>query len=269
MKLNVNDKVAVVTGGSRGLGFNCCKTLVKNGISKLFLTSRKKKQLDEAVESLKQLGNEYKNSQVEIYAIASDLSNKDGILKFFSYVSNLTSSVDILIINAGASWGASFLKHSEQAFNKVVDLNLKSVFLTIQSFYPLLVKNASPDYSSRVLIMGSIAGITVGSTGTGTYGYTASKAGVMHLGKLLAVELGPNNINVNIIAPGFFPTKMSNGLIDKFGDAMVASNPKRRLGEQKDIESVVLFFCAKESDYINGCVIPLDGGAHLVVDSKL
>ncbi|CCH45773.1 3-oxoacyl-[acyl-carrier-protein] reductase [Wickerhamomyces ciferrii] len=269
-KLNVEGKVVAITGGSRGLGLYCAEILLRNGAKSIYLTSRKDKAVQEAVDYLQKI-NKLDELDAKIVGIASDVSNKAGVDHFFNTVKQHEDHVDILIANAGASWGEALETHPETGFDKVLDLNVKGVFLTIQSFYPLLKKAGSKDYSSRVLIMGSIAGIQINAIEGGTYGYAASKAGVMHMGKTLALELGPQNINVNLLAPGFFPTKMSNGLLENIGEKMVKANPKKRLGNQKDIESVVLFFCAKESDYINGAVIPIDGGAHLgeAPDSKL
>lgn len=264
MKLNVNGKIAVITGASRGLGLNCAEVLVKNGAKAVYITSRKEKAVKEAIAYLKQIASAYNNTSCSISGIASDVSNGKGVTELYNFVKSKEDKVDILIANAGASWGAPLLEHPESAFDKVLDLNIKGVFLTIQAFYPLLKKAGSSTYSSRVLIMGSVAAIRADAMeGGGTYGYLASKAGVTHMGKNLALELGPQNINVNILAPGFFPTKMSNGLIEAFGEVMTSGNPKQRLGKQEDIESVVLFFCAKESDYVNGAVIPIDGGANL------
>lgn len=259
MKLNVDGKVAVITGGSRGLGLNCAEVLVKNGAKAVYITSRKDAAVQEAAQYLRGLAKRY-NPGCTIVGIASDVSNGDGVKQFAEQVYAREPKVDILVANAGASWGAPLMKHPEDAFDKVLDLNVKGVFLTIQAFHALLKKAGTTEYSSRVLIMGSIAGIRADGVEGGTYGYAASKAGVMHLGKLLALELGPENINVNLLAPGFFPTRMSNGLLEVVGDAMIQKNPKKRLGRQEDIESVVLFFCAKESDYITGAVIPIDGG---------
>lgn len=269
-KLNVNGKVVAITGGSRGLGLYCAEILLINGAKAIYLTSRKQKAVNEAVDYLKNLAKT-KSLNVKVVGVATDVSNKAGVKKFYDVVAANESKVDILIANAGASWGSPLEEHPEEAIDKILALNVKGVFLTVQLFYPLLKAAGTKDYSSRVLIMGSIAGLVATAMEGGTYGYAASKAGVMHMSKSLAKELGPQNINVNILAPGFFPTKMSNGLLETVGDYMTKANPKRRLGTQKDIESVVLFFSSKESDYINGAVIPIDGGAHLgdATDTKL
>ncbi|KAH3676044.1 hypothetical protein WICMUC_002340 [Wickerhamomyces mucosus] len=271
-RLNVDGKVVVITGGSRGLGLHCAEALLKHGAKSIYITSRKQKAVDDAVIYLKDIVDKFKEKNqfynkgngIKIHGLAADISTAQGNIKFVELVSKYEDKVDILIPNAGASWGAPLTKHPEEAFDKVLDLNIKGVFLTIQKFYPLLLKAGSSDYSARILIMGSVAGISpnLGLMG-GTYGYLSSKAGVAHLGKSLALELGPQNINVNILAPGFIPSKMSNGLLSKFGKEFADKNPKKRIGTNKDLESAVLFFSAKESDYINGAIIPIDGGQHL------
>lgn len=272
-RLNVYGKVVAITGGSRGLGLHCAEVLLKNGAKSIYITARKQKGIDDAVKYLESIVRTYKERDqlyqkgqgITIKGIPADVSKTAGVVTFLNLVKENETQVDILIPNAGASWGAPLDQHPEQAIDKVLGLNIKGVFLTIQNFKPLLVKAGTKDYSARVLIMGSVAGITPSFDGeSGTYGYLASKAGVAHLGKMLALELGPHNINVNIIAPGFFPSKMSNGLLEgEFGRHVIDHNPKRRIGKQSDLENVILFFSAQESDYINGVVIPIDGGHHL------
>ena len=135
--------------------------------------------------------------------------------------------------------------------------------LICDRFAPLLQKNASPDSPSRVIITGSVAGLAVGSLGAhATYGYSASKAAVIHLSKNLAVELGPRNIRVNAIAPGFFPSKMASGLIEMSGgtELLAKKNPSGRLGKPEDIAGLVVFLSSRASEHINGAVITVDGG---------
>ncbi|KAH3672218.1 hypothetical protein WICPIJ_010070 [Wickerhamomyces pijperi] len=272
-RLNVYGKVVAITGGSRGLGLHCAEILVKNGAKSIYITARKQKGVDDAIQYLQKIVETYKDrdqlyhkgQDIIIRGIPADVSTGKGVVAFLNLVQEKETQVDILIANAGASWGAPLDQHPEAAIDKVLELNIKGVFLTIQKFKPLLVKAGNEDYSARILIMGSVAGITPTFGGEGgTYGYLASKAGVAHMGKMLALELGPQNVNVNIIAPGFFPSKMSNGLLEgEFGQHMISHNPKRRIGKQSDIENAILFFAARESDYINGAVIPIDGGHHL------
>lgn len=263
---NVNGKVAVVTGGTRGLGLYCAETFVLNGASTVVITSRKVKACQEAKLFLEKLAKD-NNKQCEIISVAYDLADEDQCTKFFKDVSSRVKKVDILIANAGASWGAPLEEHAPSAVKKVLNLNVVAVYQTIQLFAPILEKSGTPEDPSRIIIMSSIASMVCADP-VGTFGYLASKAGVTHMGKNLAIMLGPRNINVNSLAPGFFPTKMSNGLLEVAGEMMIASNPKGRLGEKEDIQDIALFLCSKQSRYINGAVIPVDGGAHLVGHSS-
>ncbi|KAK6198859.1 peroxisomal 2,4 dienoyl-CoA reductase [Scheffersomyces amazonensis] len=259
--LNVNGKVAVITGGTRGLGLYCAEALALNGASVVVITSRKAKACEEAKKYLEKKSKEA-GKQVKIISIPADIAVEAECVKFFQEVSKQVDKVDILIANAGASWGAPLEEHPISAVKKILGLNVVAVFHTIQLFTPLLEKSGTPEDPSRILIMSSVASL-IPNDPVGTYGYLASKAGVSHLGKNLAIQLGPRNITVNSLAPGFFPTKMSQGLLDVAGEAMVESNPRGRLGVKEDIESITLFLCSKLSSYINGTVIPIDGGAHL------
>lgn len=137
-----------------------------------------------------------------------------------------------------------------------------AVFHTIKLFAPLLEKAGKENDPARVIIMSSVASL-VAADPVGTYGYLASKAGVSHLGKNLAVQLGPRNITVNSLAPGFFPTKMSQGLLDMAGEMMKETNPRKRLGVKEDLINAVMFLVARQSNYINGIVLPIDGGSHV------
>jgi NAD(P)-dependent dehydrogenase (short-subunit alcohol dehydrogenase family) len=175
-----------------------------------------------------------------------------------------TDHVDILFANAGATWGEGFDTHPDAAFAKVMDLNVKAVFNTIQRFAPLLQARATPEDPSRVLVTGSVAGIGIGSVGNAnaTFGYSASKAAVLHLARNLAVELGPRHVLVNGIAPGFFPTKMANGLLALSGGekSLAEANPNGRLGKPEDIAGVVVFLCSKAAGHVNGDTVIVDGG---------
>lgn len=145
-----------------------------------------------------------------------------------------------------------------------MDLNVRGVFNLIREFAPLLGKRASVEDPSRVVITASTAGLGVGSLGKqGTYGYSASKAAVIHLGRNLAVELGPRGITVNSVCPGFFPSKMSNGLLELAGgvEEMGKGNPMRRLGRSEDIAGVVVYLTSRAGAHVNGAAIEVDGGA--------
>ena len=261
VELNVNGKVAVITGGTRGLGLNCAEILLLNGASTVVITSRKEKACAEAKSHLEKMLKD-NNLTAKVIAIAADIAVEEECKRFYEETIKQVDKVDILIANAGATWGAPLEDHPVSAVKKILNLNVVAVFHTIQLFAPLLEKAGSKEDPSRVLIMSSVASI-VTSDPVGTYGYLASKAGVSHMGKNLAVQLGPRNITVNSLAPGFFPTKMSSGLLEVAGEAMIESNPLGRLGVKEDLQNVVLFLTSKQSSYINGVVLPIDGGAHL------
>jgi NAD(P)-dependent dehydrogenase (short-subunit alcohol dehydrogenase family) len=196
--------------------------------------------------------------------VPADSATIEGVKHLLAQVSAHTDRVDILFANAGASWGEKFDTHPDDAFAKVMNLNVKSVFNTVRLFTPLLVRAATPEDPSRVIITASTAGLGVGTLGEhGTYGYSASKAAVIHLGRNLALELGPRNITVNSICPGFFPSKMANGLIDASGglDKLSKMNPTGRLGRPEDIAGVVVYLASRAASHVNGEAIAIDGGS--------
>lgn len=176
------------------------------------------------------------------------------------------SNLDILIANAGATWGGPFEPTPDSSSQKVLDLNVRGVFNTIRLFTPMLAAAGTPQDPSRVVIVSSVAGTHVAHVGEhGTIMYSASKAAAHHMARNLAVELGPRNITTNTVAPGFFPSKLANGLIEILGgeEELVRSNPRGRLGEPEDIAGVMLFLCSKAANYVNGEYISVDGGARL------
>ncbi|EGO61238.1 hypothetical protein NEUTE1DRAFT_135202 [Neurospora tetrasperma FGSC 2508] len=259
---SVKGKVAVVTGGSRGLGLNAASALLQAGASKVFISSRKASACDSAVKTLNALPGLAPGAKA--ISIPADAATLSGVQHLVSEVAKHTDHVDILLANAGATWGAPFDEHPDSAFTKVMDLNVRGVFNTIREFAPLLQKKASVEDPSRVIITASVAGLGIGTIGKqGTYGYSASKAAVIHLGRNLAVELGPRGITVNSICPGFFPTKMSNGLLDMSGgkESIAAANPMKRLGRPEDIAGVVVYLASRAGAHVNGATIAIDGGA--------
>ncbi|EHY56490.1 hypothetical protein HRR83_002424 [Exophiala dermatitidis] len=261
---SLDGKVAVVTGGSRGLGLNAASGLLQAGCSKVYITSRKAKACEEAVAALNALPN--KRPGAVAISVPADSSKVSEIERLASEVAKTTDHVDILFANAGATWGAPFETYPEDAFSKVMDLNVKSVFYTVQKFEPLLRKRATTAKPSVVLVTGSVAGLGVGSLGkNATFAYSASKAAVIHLAKNLAVELGPRGIITNAIAPGFYPTKMASGLMELQGGqaALAAEVPNKRLGHPEDIAGLVVFLASRAASHINGAVITTDGGSLL------
>lgn len=260
----LDGKVAVVTGGSRGLGLHVASGFMQSGCSKVYITSRKAKACEEAVAALNALPNKAPGAQA--ISVPADISKISEIDRLVAEVKKTTGHVDILFANAGATWGEKFETHPESAFSKVMDLNVKSVFYCIQKFEPLLKVRANKEDPSRVIVTSSVAGLEIGTLGEqATYSYSASKAAVLHLTKNLAVELAPRGILCNAVNPGFYPSKMANGLMELSGgvEKLAAASPNGRLGAPEDIAGLVVFLASPASKHINGAHVVTDGGSIL------
>ncbi|KAL4862563.1 hypothetical protein BDV12DRAFT_190331 [Aspergillus spectabilis] len=261
---SLEGKVAVVTGGSRGLGLHAASGLLQAGCSKVYITSRKAEACANAAAALNKLPN--KRPGALAIAVPADNSCTKELERLAQEVRKTTNHVDILFANAGATWGEKFETHPEGMFTKVMELNVKSVFYLVQKFLPLLTVNATVEEPSRVLVTGSVAGIGLGSLGrNAVFSYSASKAAVMHLAKNLAVELGPRHVLCNAIAPGFYPSKMANGMIGIQGGTkyLEERSPNKRLGCPEDIAGLVVFLSSRAGSHLNGAVVVTDGGSHL------
>ena len=171
------------------------------------------------------------------------------------------ASLDVLVNNAGAAWGAPFDTYPESGYNKVMEINVKSIFMLTQALLPLLKANASLTNPARVINIGSIDGIQVPSTEN--YAYSASKAAVHHLTKVLGVQLGRRGITVNAIAPGPFESKMTAWMLENFQEDIEAQCPLGRIGRPADMAGIALYLASAAAAYVNGVVIPVDGGLHL------
>jgi|TARA_B110000914_G_C15505428_1_gene468084 NAD(P)-dependent dehydrogenase (short-subunit alcohol dehydrogenase family) len=248
---NVEGKVAVVTGGSRGIGEMIAAGFLANG-AKVYITARKEIELHtKAKELVEEFGG-------ECISIASNLDSNEGIEAFVKEISDREDHVDFLINNAGASWGEDFDTFPEMGWDKVMNLNVKSIFFMSQKFKPLLTANNSAEDPSRIVNIGSIDGLNVPDVDT--YSYSASKAAVHQLTRHLAKRLVKDNINVNAIAPGPFESQMLGALLNHDYTEVAKSNPKGRVGSAEDIAGLTIFLCSRASAYTIGETITCDGG---------
>lgn len=249
---SLEGKVALVTGGSRGIGFMIAKGLLEAG-ARVYITSRNEASCVKAATELSQFGT--------CHAIASDVADTNDRHQLLNALRQREGELNILINNAGTSWGGSYEDYPDEAFAKVLRLNVSALFAMTRDLTPLLHAGASHAQPSRVVNIGSIDGLHVPTVHrTGTYAYTASKAAVHHLTKHLAQQLGPKNITVNAIAPGFFPSKMTASIFEKHSDDLAANSLLGRVGMPSDIAGSVIYLCSLAGAYTHGVILPVDGG---------
>ena len=248
-------KTALITGGSRGLGLQMAEALGEQG-AKLVVSSRKQSELDEAVAHLKGLG-------YDASAIAADLSREDQIGPFVAEALNRLGHIDILINNAGASWGAPAEDYPLEAWDKVMNLNVRSIFLVSQAVGKL---SMIPRKYGRIINISSIAGLAGNPANTiQTLAYNTSKAAVINFTRTLAGEWGRYGITVNSIAPGFFPSKMTKGVLETIGaEGLAKDAPLGRIGDGEDLKGVTVLFASDAGKHITGQTLAVDGGVSAV-----
>jgi gluconate 5-dehydrogenase len=247
---DLTGKVALVTGGSRGLGLQMAEALGELG-ARVALTARKRDELDEAVAHLAGQG-------IEAAAFQADLGKAEVIPGLLDAVLARFGTVDVLVNNAGTTWGAPAEDHPAEAWHKVMNLNLHGTFFLTQA---VAKRCMIPRRSGKVVIVASVAGLSGNPPGMQTVAYNTSKGALVNLTRALAAEWGPHGITVNAICPGFFPTRMAKGLLDKIGDAVVARTPLRRLGNDEDLKGTVAFLASDASRHVTGQYLAVDGGA--------
>ncbi|MCV7176229.1 SDR family oxidoreductase [Mycolicibacterium sphagni] len=247
----LSGKTALVTGGSSGIGVMIARGLLQAGAS-VIISSRKADKCEQAVEELSAFG--------AVRAIPADLSSQDECKRLAAEVLAGTDpdQLHILVNNAGATWGEPLESFPASAWDKVLDLNVKSPFWMVQELADALRTAGTADDPARVINIGSIDGIHVPVTHT--YSYSASKAALHQLTRVLAKELGPQHVTVNAVAPGPFQSKMMAATLDAFGDAIAASSPMRRIGREDDMAGIAVFLASRAGAYVNGAIIPVDGG---------
>jgi len=248
---DLTGKVAVVTGGSRGIGLMIARGLLQAGAS-VYISSRKADAVAAAEAELAAYG--------KVVGIPADLASVDECKRLAAEVGEREDRLHVLVNNAGATWGQPFADFTEAGWDRVTDLNMKSPFFLTQAFLPLLQAAASVEDPARVINVGSIDGLHINPMPH--YPYSASKAGVHHLTRHLARELGPKKITVNAIAPGPFESKMMAFALDDPGTrgAIESSNPLGRIGRPDDMAGIAVFLASRAGSYVNGAVIPVDGG---------
>jgi len=247
---NVEGKIAVVTGGSRGIGFMIAKGFVEAGV-KVYISSRKSDVCDNAAAELSKTG--------ECISIPADLSSEEGAKILGDAVKSREEKVHILVNNAGATWGAPFEEFPRDAWDKVLDINVKGPFFVTREFMPLLKKAGSFEDPARIINIGSVDGF---GTGGVAFAYGPSKAAIHQMTKNWAAQFAGAHVTVNAIAPGPFPSKMMAFITDnEESRKMLEQNvPLGRIGTPEDVAGLSIFLSSRAGAYVTGAVIPLDGG---------
>jgi NAD(P)-dependent dehydrogenase (short-subunit alcohol dehydrogenase family) len=246
---DLTGKVAVVTGGTRGIGMMITRGLLQAGAS-AYVSSRKPEAGEAAAAELSAYGR--------VVSVPADLSSEEECLRLAAEVGRAEERVHILVNNAGANWGAPLEEFPASGWDKVINLNLKAPFFLTRAFLPLLEAAGTADDPARVINIGSIDGLRVPELST--YSYASTKAGVHQLTRVLARELGPRHITVNAVAPGPFESKMMAATLAAYGEEIAAASPLGRIGRPDDMAGVAVFLSGRGGSYVTGAVIPVDGG---------
>jgi len=252
---DLTGQVALVTGGSRGLGLQMAEALGEAG-AKIMLTSRKAADLEEAAAHLAARG-------IDARWIAANAASEEDAHRVCAETLERLGPIDILVNNAGVAWGAPAEDHPLHAWDKLMTLNVRSLFV----FAQIVAKSSMiPRRKGRIINIASIAGIGGNPVGLETIAYNTSKGAVVNFTRTLAAEWGEHNITVNAIAPGFFPSKMTYSTLEERGEeAMAARAPLRRLGDDDDLKGAALLFASAAGKHITGQILVVDGGISVVI----
>jgi NAD(P)-dependent dehydrogenase (short-subunit alcohol dehydrogenase family) len=249
----LDGRVALITGGSRGLGLQMAEALGEMGC-KVAITARKADELTQARAHLEKMG-------IEVLTVVNDLSKADQIPGMVDRVLQHYGAIDILVNNAGATWSAPAEEYPDEAWHKVLNLNVDSVFFLSRE---VARRCMIPNKSGKIINIASVAGLRGSATNVTTLAYHTSKGAAVNFTRALASEWGKYNINVNAICPGFFPSKMSAGLLEKVAETVIARAPLHRIGGEEDLKGVVVFLASEASRHITGQSIAVDGGVSAV-----
>ena len=252
---DLTGKSALVTGGSRGLGLQIAEALGEAG-ARVMLTSRKAADLEEAVATLQAKG-------IDARWVAADASQPAEIDRVVSDTLERIGPIDILVNNAGATWGAPAEDYPLEAWDKVMNLNIRSIFLMSQAVGK---RSMIARRSGRIINLASIAGLGGNTPEMTMLAYNTSKGAVVNFTRTLAGEWGKYNINVNALAPGMFPSKMTQGTFDRLGvEALAAHAPLLRVGDDDDLKGAALLFASQAGKHITGQTLPVDGGVSAII----
>ncbi|MBF6541957.1 SDR family oxidoreductase [Nocardia brasiliensis] len=246
---DLSGKRALVTGGTGGIGMMIARGLLQAG-ARVIISSRHADTCQRAQHQLSEFG--------DVRAIPADLSRHEECRRLADLVEADSPRLDILVNNAGAMWREPLATFPDEAWDTVLDLNLKTPFWLVQALLPALRRAGAADDPARVVNIGSIAAIHVAESPN--YSYASSKAGLHQLTRVLARELGPDHVTVNAVAPGPFPSQMMASTLDAVGDTIAAKAPLRRLGRDDDMAGVAVFLASRAGAYLTGAIIPVDGG---------
>lgn len=250
---DLTGRVAIVTGGSIGLGRQMAEGLAEMGAD-LVLCARKKERCHQAAEELQQLG-------VKAIALGCDVKNPDSIHEMVEATLSQFGRIDVLINNAGISWGAPGEEMRLEDWNKVIETNLTGTFLCAQAVGKVMIRQSGTGNSAgKIINVASVAGLGGAPAELPAIGYHASKGGVISFTKDLACKWASHNIQVNAIAPGWFPTHMSNRVLEHYGELFLSHIPLRRFGNEHDLKGAAVFLASAASNYVTGHVLVVDGG---------
>ena len=246
---SIDGKTALVTGGTSGIGLMIARGYVEAG-ARVYVSSRKTDVCEKVARELGAIGH--------CVALPADLSSEAECNRLADEIAGREGKLEILVNNAGANWGAPLAEFPDSAWDKVLALNVKAVFHLTRRLVPTLEKGEGEGDPARVINIGSIDGIR--PPDLDTFSYSASKAAVHHLSRVLAKKLAPRNITVNAVAPGPFQSRMMKATLDRFEEFIVASCPLRRIGEPEDMAGIAIYLASRAGAYVTGAVIPVDGG---------
>ena len=244
---SLKGRSALITGGSRGIGRMIAEGFLRAG-ARVYISARKADACDATAAELSAIG--------PCVSLPADVSTQGGVQQLVASYQQHEQSLDILVNNAGAAWGAPYEEFPESGWDKVVDLNLKAPFFLTQALTPLL-KRAATDHLAKVIHIASIDGVSVNPQET--YSYAASKAGLIHLTRRMALKLAPERIAVSAIAPGAFASTMNKDARDR-GDEIAKRIPLGRIGTPEDMAGAAIFLASRAGDYVVGSTLIVDGG---------